>query len=523
MVYNHLLSDSFFSADDRLYERGWGQQGIRYLLKRSFFGIYKTQFEKFKTKKRSQIIYDLLHTFSAKNTFPLKDYLMTNANIPDSNIDFGKPWINDDNYDHSINQKRKDSLKNWFISKLYSDQEGLRPQMILFWNNFFSIELTKITFAIKAYNYFEIINRNALDNYKDLLIEMILDQTILHYVNKAKSQDQKLNEVFAEVILNEYTIGEKYFELIGKGKFRKLVRLLNEWSLISDSFALYSKKRKKNLINKLEYDSYLNTPVVKEFVIKLKMYFDFIFTFPEVSRNITKKIYQWFLHIDIDEEAEKKIIIPVSEIFASSKFDIKSLLNAFFLNEYFYNKKYTGCIIKRPIDFVFGICKEFNIYTISIEDTIKDYYYWNFLRLQIESLGQSIGDSEGHQGWPDSKFLLLRNIFVEKIFDSGIQCGSNTLKVDPVKFASGFNSPWDAHSLINESVKFLYGMDLSQNLKSVIKKQFLLDESDDESIWTLKWVNATKALKNEDDYCYVFNRLRELYKFLLKRPEYQLK
>ncbi len=66
-------------------------------------------------------------------------------------------------------------------------------------------------------------------------------------------------------------------------------------------------------------------------------------------------------------------------------------------------------------------------------------------------------------------------------------------------------------------------MDLSQNLKSDIKKQFLLDQSDDESIWTLKWVNATKALKNEDDYYYVFNRLRELYKFLLKRPEYQLK
>ncbi len=105
---------------------------------------------------------------------------------------------------------------------------------------------------------------------------------------------------------------------------------------------------------------------------------------------------------------------------------------------------------------------------------------------------------------------------------SGYSRSGKTIKIDPIAFAKKMSNPGDPNLLIKDSLAILYRVPLSDASKNTIKTNILLSGQMDDYYWTNAW-NAYLANPTDmPSFQTVYNRLRDLYKYLMNLAEYQL-
>jgi hypothetical protein len=124
--------------------------------------------------------------------------------------------------------------------------------------------------------------------------------------------------------------------------------------------------------------------------------------------------------------------------------------------------------------------------------------------------------------WINSDTLPKRNAFADRMIQSGYTFSGKTIKIDPVAFTKLLSNPGDPNILINDALELLYRVPLSDVSKQVIKKQILLSNQDQDYYWTNAWNAYLAAPTDNTVYQTVFQRLRDLYKYLMGLAEYQL-
>ena len=96
------------------------------------------------------------------------------------------------------------------------------------------------------------------------------------------------------------------------------------------------------------------------------------------------------------------------------------------------------------------------------------------------------------------------------------------MKIDPIAFAKQTSNPGDPNVLIDDSLAILYRVPLSAASKTTIKVNILLTGQTSDYYWSIAW-NAYLADPSDTmAYQAVYNRLRDLYKYLMNLAEYQL-
>ncbi len=71
----------------------------------------------------------------------------------------------------------------------------------------------------------------------------------------------------------------------------------------------------------------------------------------QTARFISKKIYQFF----VNEQADEEKIEWLAERFYKSKYDIAKLMEDIFTSDWFYDEKNIGAKIKSPVELLAGI------------------------------------------------------------------------------------------------------------------------------------------------------------------------
>jgi len=160
---------------------------------------------------------------------------------------------------------------------------------------------------------------------------------------------------------------------------------------------------------------------------------------------------------------------------------------------------------------------------------------WDFIMNQSSIINQEFGDPPNVSGWPsyyqapqfyelwiNSDTLPKRERFTDTLIENGYTRNGKTLKIDPIAFAKKLSNAGDPNVLIDDSLAILYRVPLSDTSKATIKTNILLSGQAQDYYWTNAW-NA--YLANPSDmaaFQTVYNRLRDLYKYLMNLAEYQL-
>ncbi len=259
-----------------------------------------------------------------------------------------------------------------------------------------------------------------------------------------------------------------------------------------------------------------------------------LFAQNEVALFICRRLYTFFVYYDITPSVEQHVIVPLADIFRASGYQIKPLLKALFTSSDFFAEANRSCNIKSPIDFVVGLCREFEMVFPDPLDYTNAYFMWDYLRGQASALQQNLADPPNVSGWPayhqspqfyelwiNSDTLPKRNAFTDRFINTGYTRNSKKIIIDPLAYTAKFTKPEDPDQLINDVIAHLYTIDVSAQVKTFLKS-ILLSNQALNIYWTEAWTNYKLDPTNTGKINIVTSRLKEFYKYIMNLEEYQL-
>jgi len=262
-----------------------------------------------------------------------------------------------------------------------------------------------------------------------------------------------------------------------------------------------------------------------------------IFQQPEVSRFICRKIYRFFVYHQIDDGTEKNVIEPLAKIFRDSNYEIKPVLEKLFSSKHFYDAANRGAIIKSPVDFTVGLCRECGVAFPAADNFVDQYGFWLSIQNTAAQMQQNIGDPPNVAGWPawyqeplfdktwiNSDTLPKRTAFTDRMVTYGFSRNNNNYKIviDTVQFVKQLTSPADPNLLIDELAELLYAVDLPPEEKQYMKTGILLQGLMTDHYWTDAWNKLQENPNDAANTKIVTNKLKNLLKYMMSLPQYQL-
>jgi uncharacterized protein (DUF1800 family) len=511
-----------------------------HLLKRTMFGAKRDDLKHFEGKTPKKAVKELIYTQYPFPEPPLNNY--NDDKYTDPDIPAGQTWIPAPKYDGMNNYRRKNSFKSWWFGLMVGQDRSIREKMVLFWHNHFVTETNTVDNALFCYQYNVLLRRYALGNFKEMVKAITTEPAMLRYLNGYANAKKAPDENYGRELQELFTVGKGAGSHYTEGDVKAAARVLTGYTI---NYKTYTSSYDPNRHDETDkqfsafYDNHLiQGRKGKEGQEELDELLDMIFAREEVSRFICRKLYRFFVYHTIDEVTEQQVIEPLAAIFRKKKYEIGPVLEALFCSRHFFDPANYGGMIKSPVDFTVGLCREFNINFPDGASYLDQYGLWEQVRNQAAALQQNIGDPPNVAGWQayyqepeydklwiSSDTLPKRNQFTDRMVGGGFNRNGKKIMIDPVAFASGLSNPSDPDDLIGDSVKALYRITLPPDSLQLIKTNILLSGlvgMSSDHYWTMAWQNYQDKPDDKTNKNIVTNKLKALYKYLMNLPEYQL-
>lgn len=352
----------------------------KHLLWRAGFGAGINQFEDLHQKDIKGLINDL---------FTEETFLFINYDTPDiaENVDYmnDKAPAEKKKEMQRINREQNEELNLNFLDKMVNSKEQMREKMAFFWHGHFASRVVNPKFNRQILN---VIRKNALGNFKDLLFEVSQAPAMLNFLNNQQNKKDHPNENFAREVMELFTMGRGNYT---EKDIREGARAFTGWGFDKEGNFVERKK--------------LHDEGTKTFLGKTGNFtgtdaLNIILEQKATSKFITTKIYKFFVNENVDET----IVNKLSESFYQSDYDIKKLMKDIFSSSWFYDKKNVGNRIKSPIELMAGMMRTLPMNIQNPENLI----------VYQKLLGQMLLYPPNVAGWPngkswiDSSTLMLR-------------------------------------------------------------------------------------------------------------------
>ncbi|WEK37571.1 MAG: DUF1800 domain-containing protein [Candidatus Pseudobacter hemicellulosilyticus] len=525
------------------YSGPWTPNEVAHLLKRTGFGATQPDIDHFINMTPDQAVDALLQDTSPLPAPPLKVYDTDgiDGGDPDLTVAHGQTWVNTHALDTDVEPLRIQSWKNWWVGGMLRQERSITEKMVLFWHNHFATETAIYNNGIYAYRHYSLLRTQALGNFKQLVRAVTLDLAMLRYLDGYLNSGYAPDENYARELQELFTLGKENNPNYTEQDVLAAARVLTGWRINLADDTVYFDPAQHDAKPK-KFSSFYGGASISGGSdatagdTELDALLDLIFgKAVEVSEFLIGKLYRYFCYYTIDEYTKNNVIQPLARQFRENGWNIKPILATLLKSEHFFDPLSQGCLIKSPLDFLVGLCREFNVVFPDSSQPDQQYALWEFIRTQSGDMQQNPGDPPGVSGWPayyqlpvfhemwiNSDTLPRRNTFSDLLILNGYTREGAELKIDPVAFAGTLPNPADPNALINDSLAILYRVPLSAASRDSIKKQLLLSNQVQDYYWSNAWNAHINNPNDKVAYETVFNRLQALYKYFMNLAEYQL-
>lgn len=352
----------------------------KHLLWRAGFGIGINQIDDLKNKTTKTLIHELFKedgfteiTYDTPDIDPTADY-MNSAAPAEKKKEMQRVY-----------RAQNEELNLNFLDKMVNSKEQMREKMAFFWHGHFASRVQNPQFNRQLLN---IIRKNALGNFKDLLFEVSQSPAMLNFLNNQQNKKDHPNENFAREVMELFTMGRGNYT---EKDVREGARAFTGWSYDKEG----NFKERKN-----QHDEGTKTFLGKTGNFDGADALNIILEQKATAQFITAKIYRFFVNENIDQN----IINTLGTSFYNSGYDIKKLMAEIFSSSWFYDQKNIGNRIKSPIELMAGMMRMLPMQIQNPENLI----------VYQKLLGQMLLYPPNVAGWPngrswiDSSTLMLR-------------------------------------------------------------------------------------------------------------------
>lgn len=354
-------------------------QHHKHLLWRAGFGPGINQIEDLKAKDTKVLLEDLFKT---------ENFSEINYDTPDVEI---IDYMNDKTPAErkkeilKINREQNLELNLNFLEKMVNSKDQLREKMAFFWHGHFATRVINPKFSRQILN---VIRKNALGNFKDLLFEVSQSPAMLNFLNNQQNKKGHPNENFAREVMELFTMGRGNYT---EKDIREGARAFTGWGF--DKLGNF--RERPNL-----HDTGTKTFLGKTGNFTGVDVLNMILEQKATAKFITTKIYKFF----VNENVDNTIINKLSESFYQSNYDIKKLMTEIFSASWFYDQKNIGNRIKSPIELMAGMMR---ILPMDIQNP-KNLIVYQKLLGQMLLYPPNVSGWPNGKSWIDSSTLMLR-------------------------------------------------------------------------------------------------------------------
>lgn len=515
------------------YQGTWGDAELIHLLRRTLFGVTKADINAFSGMTLTQVVDSLLNYSTMPPYPPINNYNSTTLIDPD--VPLGQTWVNAP-YLSAYDFSRRKSLWAWWIQQMVNQDRNIREKMTLFWQNHFVTNYTDVKMARASYLTNTLLRSSSLGNFKQLTKAITKDVGMLRYLNGILNSKISPNENYARELQELFTLG------IGSGytenDVKAAAKVLTGYAVDVPNMAYYFDPSRHDYLDK-QFSAFYNNTLITGLTgaageDEVDALLDMIFAKNQVALFMCRNIYRFFVYYKITPSIETNVIIPLAETFRNNNYEILPVMAQLLKSEHFFDNAVRGCLIKSPVDFVIGACRQ--MYTVFPDSTdlalqVRHYHYLDLALIRLQQSPTEPPTVAGwqayyqapayHEMWLNSVTYPERIKFVNQLLTTGYPYGSHTLIFDIIHFTQDLDNPSDPNLLVAEAVMLLYGLDVSQTIKDYMKSILLSGQSSD-IYWTIAWDNYIQNPSDHTLHQEVYTRLMALYVYLLSSPEYQL-
>lgn len=521
------------------YDGPWGREQVTHLLRRTTYGSTIDDINEVVSLTLDQLIEKLMEDQSLPDP-PINYYYEG-----DPFVAVGESWIDKplDRDNSMLIAYRRRSLAGWTISNLLNGGTHIREKMTLFWSNHFVTQASVLKDPNFIYYNNNLLRENALGNFRDLVKLVTINPAMLRFLNGNQNNVVRPNENYARELFELFTIGKG--DLAGPGDYTTFTeqdvteasKILTGWRHTgfyhrdnlpagSQYFSIRHDKTTKQLSHRFN-----NAIVENQEENEYATLVDIILEQEEVSKFICRKLYRWFVYYDINDEIEKEIITPLSQIFRESDYDIKPVLIALLSCQHFYSIRSIGPMIKNPIDFIINLFVQFEIPFPG--NILHAYNIYARLAGIFEGFGMNYYEPPDVAGWKayyqeplfyrtwiTAATLPLRQGIVNALVSGQLGVGDNLLTMNILDLISKIPNAEDPNVLVEELTSYILPQSLTDSQKGFLKEVLIPGLPDFE--WTVEYNLYLSDPENEEIRRSVDAKLRALFATMLNLPEYHL-
>ena len=287
-----------------------------------------------------------------------------------------------------LRQKSREGIRNlnlyWINEMVHSDAQ-LREKMSLFWHGHFACRNLNVFFQQQL---LDVIRRNAVGNFRDLLHEVSKTGAMLNFLNNNQNRKDHPNENFAREVMELFTMGRGNYT---EQDVQEAARAFTGWG---------ANAKGEFVFRRFQHDDGSKTVLGKRGNFDGDEVLEILLDQRQTAKFISQKIYRFFVNDMIDQQKADWL----ADRFYKNDYDIGSLMEDIFTSDWFYDEKNIGCKIKSPVELLVGIQR---MLPMKLENE-------EALLLLQRLLGQILFYPPNVAGWPggktwiDSSTLMMR-------------------------------------------------------------------------------------------------------------------
>ena len=521
------------------YSGTFGKPELLHLLRRTLFGVKKSDLTYFANRSLSSVVTELLTVPSTPPSPPVKNYAqpatVTLPN-PDSLLAMGDTWVNGPS-DNNVNFGRQQSLRGWWMGLIVNQDRNILEKMVLFLHNLVPTDIGG-TFAepIYSYRYNALLRQYALGNYKAFIRQMSIEPAMLYYLDGRLNTKTAPNENYGRELQELFTVGKDSLPYYTEDDVKAAAKVLSGWEIDAPNLNSKFTLSRHDITNKT-FSSFYNSTVISGQnnatggLTELDALLTMIFSKDEVSKYVVRKIYRFFVYYNIDATVETEVIEPLAATFRSSGFLLAPVMQELLTSQHFFDaQKARACMIKNPVDYIVGLAHQFGLAYTTPPDYINQYKNWLYLLDSGINQQMRIGNPPNvagwaayyqapsyHELWINAETLRRKKEFSDKLITSN----NNGMSFDILGFTASLDNPSDPNALIDEVTELFHVVTDDATIKGKLKSILLSNQVTD-SYWTTAWDAYVAAPTNTTNLNTVRARLRTFYQAITGMAEYHL-
>lgn len=352
---------------------------VLHLYRRLGFGLLPSEYAAATQQSRSQAIQSLFATHKNK---PL---IRPQADIPSEEQ---MKNLSEEQKKELRKQAEQLTLQvnNDWLRQMADPAYALREKMTLFWHGHFACESKLFHLAVQQNNT---LRQHALGNFKDLVLAIAKDASMIFYLNNQQNRKKSPNENFARELMELFTIGRGHYT---ENDVKEAARAFTGW------FA-------NRFTGAFEFEEKAHDSGTKVFMNRSGNFdgtdiIDILLQQKQTAKFIAQKVYRFFVN-DVIDEARVDFL---AQQFFDSNYNIETLMRALANADWFYAAEHIGTKIQSPIELLVQYQKIIGLRF----NTPRDAFFLQRMLGQTLFMPPNVAGWPGGKNWIDNATLLFR-------------------------------------------------------------------------------------------------------------------